>query len=83
MGSSSSLPELKNKLQENIAGIAEKAKKFAEENVQGAKSVLDGNKVSTTLGAPRPLPQETITGGRRHKTRKHKGKKTKKRSRRS
>ena len=85
MGSSSSLPELKNKLQENIAGIAQQAKEFAEKNVQGAKSVLDGNKVSTTLGAPRPLPQETITGGRRHKTRKHKhkGKKTKKRSRRS
>ena len=40
--------------------------------------------VSSTLESPLPSG-ETITGGRRHKTRKHKhkGKKTKKRSRRS
>lgn len=40
--------------------------------------------VSSSLEAPLPSG-ETITGGRRHKTRKHKhkGKKTKKRSRRS
>jgi hypothetical protein len=40
--------------------------------------------VSKTLEAPLPSG-ETITGGRRHKTRKHKrkSKKTKKRSRRS
>jgi hypothetical protein len=40
--------------------------------------------VSRALEAPLP-PSQTITGGRRHKTRKHKhkGKKTKKRSRRS
>jgi len=81
MGSSSSLPELKNKLQENIAGIAQKAKEFAEKNVPAAKSVLDGNKVSTTLGAPPPLARETITGGRRHKTRKHKKTRRTRRSR--
>ena len=63
-----------------LQGVADKLK--------GAFNVPPGigtdAEVSRALDAPLE-PNKTLTGGRRHKTRKHKhrGKKTKKRSRRS
>lgn len=77
---------------ETVSGLFTKLTgKTPQEVADKAKSVLkipDGlgtdAGVSRALEAPLP-PSQTITGGRRHKTRKHKhkGKKTKKRSRRS
>jgi hypothetical protein len=60
--------------------VADKAKSVLQ--IPGGLGTDAG--VSKTLEAPLPSG-ETITGGRRHKTRKHKrkSKKTKKRSRRS
>ena len=69
-----------HRAQASTYGVAQ----FAPIAAAGPLLVSELDAISRALEAPLP-PSQTITGGRRHKTRKHKhkGKKTKKRSRRS